>query len=89
MSHQVGYFEEHCSVSEHAILKKLNGFAYDPQESGGYHGNIHFHRDVVCKNRDEAEQWIKEHDRGWYDDHAIFFKNGRKKYWLVKYEFHC
>ena len=89
MSHAVGYRTYHCSTSEKAILKDLNSFAYDPEETSGYHGNLKFHRDIVCKNEDEAREKISELDNGWYDDHAVFFKKSRKKYWLVKYEYHC
>lgn len=88
MSHIVGYSTYHCSTSENKILKDLNAFAFDPQESSGYHGNLKFHRDIVCKNEDEAREKIKQLDKGWYDDHAVFFKDGRKKFWLVKYEYH-
>lgn len=89
MSHCVGYNVYHCSVSEKAILKDLNSFAYDPQESSGYHGGLKFHPDIICKNEEEARQKIASLDKGWYDDHAVYFKDGRKKYWLVKYEYHC
>lgn len=89
MSHKIGYRTYHCSTSEKAILKDLNSFAYDPEETSGYHGNLKFHRDIVCKNEDEAREKIDELDNGWYDDHAVFFKKSRKKYWLVKYEYHC
>ena len=89
MSHQIGYRTYHCSTPENKILKDLNSFAYDPQESSSYHGNLKFHRDIICKTAEEAKEKIKQLDKGWYDDHAVFFKDGRKKYWLVKYEFHC
>lgn len=86
--HNIQYLEFPCRTSETAILKYVNKFAYDPHETSGYHGGLHFHRDVICKNRDEAREWIENHDRGWYDDHAVFFKDGRKKNWLVKIEWH-
>lgn len=89
MSHCVGYRDYHCSTTEKQILRDLNSFAYDPQERHGYHGDLTFHRDIICKNRSEAEEQIKKLDKGWYDDHAVFYKDGRKKYWLVKYEYHC
>ena len=89
MSHAIEYLTYHCSTSEKAILADLNEFAYDPQATSGYHGNLKFHRDIVCKNEDEARQKIKELDKGWYDDHAVFFRDGRKKFWLVKCEWHC
>ena len=89
MSHAIRYLTYHCSTSEAAILKDINGFAYDPEETSGYHGNLHFHRDIVCANEEEAKEMIDKLDKGWYDDHAVFFRDGRKKYWLVKIEWHC
>jgi hypothetical protein len=89
MSHAVKHLVYHCSVSEKRILKDINEFAYDPQESSGYHGDLTFHRDIVCKSEEEAYNKIQELDKGWYNDHAIFFKRGREKFWLVKVEWHC
>ena len=89
MSHAIKYLSFHCSKSEHAILKEINQFAYDPEETSGYHGGLKFHKDIVCKNYDEAVETLKKLDKGWYDDHAVYYKDGRKKYWLVKVEWHC
>ena len=86
--HQIGYRIYHCSTTENQILKDLNSFAFDEEESGGYHGNIKFHRDIICKSEEEAKEIIDKLDKGWYDDHAVFYKEGRKKYWLVKYDVH-
>ena len=89
MSHCVGYEDYHCSVSQRKILKDLNNFAYDPQESSGYHGNLKFKEEPVYKNRAEAMKAIEQLDNGWYDDWAVRYRDGRKIYWLVKYEYHC
>lgn len=89
MSHAIRHLTYHCSVSEHAILKDLNGFAYDPQETNGYHGHMTFHREPIYRNEDEAMAAIEKLDKGWYDDHAVMFRVGRKKFWLVKVEWHC
>ena len=78
MSHAIEYLTYHCSKSEKYILKDLNSFAYDPEESGGYHGRITFHKEPVYKNYEEAEAAIKKLDRGWYDDHAVRYRDGRK-----------
>ena len=86
--HNIDYTVYHCSKTEKQILKDLNRWAYDPQESNGYHGNMHFHRDMVFKTRDEARAAIEKMDKGLYDDHAVMFKDGRKKFWLVKSEYH-
>ena len=32
---------------------------------------------------------IEKMDNGWYDDHAVRYRDGRKIYWLVKVEWHC
>ena len=89
MSHAIRHLDYHCSVSKKQILNDINRFAYDPQESSGYHGNLTFHDDIVCKNYEEAMEKLASLDKGWYDDHAVFYKDGRKKYWLVKVEWHC
>ena len=89
MGHAIRYLDYHCSTTEKQILKDLNSFAYDPQETSSYHGNLTFHRNIVCDNRDEAEKKLESLDKGWYDDHAVFYKEGRKKFWLVKCEWHC
>lgn len=60
------------------------------EQEGDYHSPLDGMRftDTVLANREEAERWIEAHDRGWYDNLAIRFKDGRKIMWLVKYEFH-
>jgi hypothetical protein len=89
MIHVTRHLDYHCSTSETAILKDLNRFAYAPEETSGYHGNMKFHREPVYRNRDEAVAATEKLDRGWYDDHAVMYKDGRKKFWLVKVEWHC
>lgn len=88
MSHAIQHRTYHCSVSEHAILKDLNSFAYDPQERSGYHGDLTFHKEPVYKNYDEAMAAIAKFDKGWYSDHAVRYREGRKIFWLVKVEYH-
>lgn len=88
MGHCIGYREYHCSTTERQILKDLNSFAFDPQESSGYHGDLTFHREPVYPNLEEAHKAIKKLDKGWYNDHAVRYRDGRKIYWLVKYEYH-
>lgn len=45
-------------------------------------------KDKVCKTHEEAYNWIEQNDSGWYDSLAIKYKEGRKIFWLVKYEYH-
>ena len=89
MGHAIQYRDYHCSTSEKAILKEINSFAYDPQETSSYHGNLEFHKEPVYKNREEAANAIVKMDNGWYDDHEVRYRDGRNIYWLVKVEWHC
>jgi hypothetical protein len=89
MSHAIRYLTFHCSTSEKAILREINEFAYDPQETSGYHGDLTFHKEPVYKGREAAEEAIAKLDKGWYSDHAVRYREGRKIYWLVKVEWHC
>jgi hypothetical protein len=89
MSHAIRYIDYHCSKTENQIIKDLNRFAYDPQESSGYHGNMTFHKEPVYKTRGEALDAISKFDKGWYDDHAVRYRDGRKINWVCKVEWHC
>ena len=88
--HNIRHFDYHCSHSKKQIEKHLNRFVAmeDWQEgASGLPSPIRW-IDRVCKNCEEAEEYIKTHDRGWYDCLAVQYKHGRKKYWLVKIEYH-
>lgn len=90
MGHCIGYLDfQKSKTTPNKIIKELNEFAFDPMESCGYHGNLKFHEQPVYKDRMEAQKAIDSFDNGWYDDHAVLYKDGRKKMWLVKYEYHC
>ena len=70
-------------------LRWIEKHAFDPQETSHYHGNLVIHENTICKDRNEAMRKIKDWDTGWYSDHAVRYKNGRKYMWLIKYEYHC
>lgn len=89
MSHLIGYKTYNADTGPKQILRDLNSFAYDPQETSGYHGNLTFHPDIICKDKEEATEKIRNLIKNSYDDHAVYFKDGDKQYWLVKYEYHC
>lgn len=57
---------------------------------GDYHHGLEPIRfkDKICKDYNEAVEWIEQNDSGWYDQLAVKFKDGRKIMWLVKYEYH-
>ena len=89
MSHAIQYLDYPCKTTERQILKDVSSFAYDPEETSSYHGQMTFHREPVYKNREEAIAAIQKMDRGWYDDHAVRYREGRRINWLCKVEWHC
>ena len=90
MAHNIRYLDYHCSVSKKAVQKSLDNYvAHEDYDEGavGLPNPIRW-IDHLCKNSDEAYEYIESHDRGWYDSLAVQYKQGRKKMWLVKIEYH-
>lgn len=62
------------------IMDAANEFArcnVDREEnpSGLYFGpQMHIHDDVICDSWDDAVKWINQHDKGFYDDHAVRYR---------------
>ena len=52
MSHAIQYLDYPCKTTERQILKDVGSFAYDPQETSSYHGQMTFNIEPVYKNRD-------------------------------------
>lgn len=90
MAHNIKHFDYHCSFSQKQVEKRLNHFVAVEDWEEGASGLPQPIRWInhVCKDREEAEEYIKSHDRGWYDCLAVQYKHGRKKFWLVKIEYH-
>lgn len=90
MAHNIRYFDYHCSRSPRAIEKRLDEFVAHADYEEGASGLPQPIRwlPVICKDREEAEKYIKSHDSGWYDCLAVQYKQGRKKMWLIKIEYH-
>lgn len=90
MAHNVKYLDYHCSVSQRQVQNKLDNYVACEDYQEGASGLPRPIRwiDRICKNRDEAMEYIQNHDSGWYDCLAVQYKQGRKKMWLVKIEYH-
>ena len=70
--HMVSYreFPENCNRKQ--VLDDIVREA--EREGDGYSGGVKWHDEVMpLANREAAEKWIKDHDKGWYDDHAVRF----------------
>lgn len=90
MAHNIKHIDYHCSVSQKQVQKRLDNYVACEDCGEGASGLPQPIRWInhLCKNREEAEEYIKSHDRGWYDCLAVQYKHGRKKMWLVKIEYH-
>ena len=46
MGHSINYFS--CANADlNKAMKRYLATAYDPQESSGYHGNMHVHKNII------------------------------------------
>lgn len=90
MAHNTKHLDYHCSVSQKQVQKKLDYYVATEDYQEGASGLPQPIRWInhLCKNRDEAMEYIESHDRCWYDCLAVQYKQGRKKMWLVKIEYH-
>lgn len=65
---------------------------YIAEERGDYHCGLDMpirFNNITLGSRDDAMTWIEEHDRGFYDNLAVKYKDGEGEWWLVKIEYHC
>jgi len=78
MGHVINY--KVCANTKDAKRQALAEICWeveheDWQEGGAYHHKLTWHDDKVYQTRSEAEDAIDRFDNGWYDDHAVLFKN--------------
>lgn len=77
MSHAIDYF---ITDKRSDIMKIADDFAYcnvDRYENpdGRYHGRMTIHDDIICESYTDALEKIQRLDNGWYDDHAVRYKD--------------
>lgn len=79
MGHIIGYLSEKENCNRAMVMLKIQEIA--EQDGDGYPGRMTWHDRVEpLKNHDAAEEFIKAHDKGWYDDHAVrYFDYSRAK----------
>lgn len=80
MGHAIEYFTTDKRSEIMAIAEEFAWCNVDRQEnhSGSYHGRMTIHDNIICESYDDAMKKIEELDRGWYDDHAVQFKDKSK-----------
>ena len=86
MGHSVTHYTEKVTTEKklQAWISQITDCAYDPQETGSYHGNLTIHRDKVYKDYDEAlaaiELMIKAGMMIMLSNIMAFLMRDRKRY---------
>lgn len=91
MSHIIDYTSYPISTEKGEIYCDIIQYVEERSPSGLYRPIRWI--DETLENYAEAEDYIKDHDDGHYDNLAVMYKSknndGKPEiYWLVKYEFH-
>lgn len=74
MSHNIRYFEYDVSTDKKTIQSRLDNFvAHEDWQEGasGLPYPIRWQDDIIVNSYEDAEKWISDHDRGWYDQIAV------------------
>lgn len=74
MGHEIRYLDFRENASKTVIESEANKIA---KRDGDYHSGLNSPIrwiDRVCANREEAVEYIKSHDTGWYDQLAVKFR---------------
>jgi len=70
--HNIHYWVYDGKCDRSKVLADIQRVA--ESDGDGYSGPLKWHDEVLpLKNKEEAENWIRAHDKGWYDDHAVLF----------------
>ena len=70
--HNIEYYDYKEDVNKKSIQADLNNYVEHATWQEGGHGIEPIRwNDFVCKNKEEAKEWIEKHDSGWYDQLAV------------------
>lgn len=76
MGHCIDYIVADKNVDKKAIIADICDIVEQEcwREGGGYSGRMTWHDGMVYADYDEAVEAIDRFDRGFYDDHAVLFR---------------
>ena len=60
MSHSINYRNYYCSMNPKQILKDLNRWAFNPQETSKYYASLKCYDYKIFKNCDETYNLLKK-----------------------------
>lgn len=81
MGHCIQYIVADKNTPKPSILSDIREEVMheDWAEGGSYHGRMTWHDNKVYGDYDEAVDAIDAFDNGWYDDHAVLFRDCGKQ----------
>lgn len=77
MSHAIEYITTDKRTEIMTVADEFAFYNVDRGENphGSYHGRMTIHDKPICESYEDAKQFIDAHDNGWYDDHAVQYKD--------------
>ena len=77
MGHSIGFYTvaKRKEIMQEALEHANCNVDRKENPSGSYHGNMTIHDDIIMDSFGAAEAKINELDKGWYDDHAVRFRD--------------
>lgn len=86
--HNIGYLVYSEKANKNIVMDEIHTIAR--RNGDGYNTTMKWHDELPpFETEAEAHQWIEEHDNGWYDDHAVLFRdysNAKKTKKIEEYE---
>ena len=74
MSHEIYYYTCKEDCNRKFVMQEIAEHAQ--REGDGYHSRMTWHDGIPpLESEEAAHEFIKKHDNGWYDDHAVRFKD--------------
>lgn len=76
MSHNIEYYDYSENKSQNAIYSSLNSYVKQRTIREGGHSlePIRWYNNKICSNYEEAQHFLQENDKGWYDQLAVRFR---------------
>ena len=71
--HNIFHLKYPKNTNKKQILLDVERIARE--DGDGHYGKITFHDNIICDSEEEAIEKIKQLDNGWYDDHAVLYRD--------------
>ena len=70
--HNIFYVKQPRNLTKSDMIRVAVNYS---REGDGYCSNLTLHENKIYDSRDQAQEAINGFDNGWYDDHAVLFRD--------------